>query len=148
MEKSYASIPQVRKDLGIRMVNSWKLSFHTHFRNTVRTIPHISSFNLTVYLWKIYRFLPLNLILILCMEINRTNFWSRNNYFWKVPISHIIQNHWKKLALFWVCQFQFNYGTYPIRQLSSLKLPMDSQCIQATSSKSVSVPNIRRDFLI
>ena len=29
------------------------------------------------------------------MQINRKNFWSRNNYSWKVPISHIIQNHWK-----------------------------------------------------
>ena len=28
------------------------------------------------------------------MQINRTNFWSRNNFFWKVPMSHIIQNHW------------------------------------------------------
>ena len=42
------------------------------------------------------------------MQINRSNFWSRNNYSWKVPISHIIQNHWKKLALLWVLQFQFN----------------------------------------
>ena len=28
------------------------------------------------------------------MQNSRTNFWSRNNY-WKVPVSHIIQNHWK-----------------------------------------------------
>ena len=41
-----------------------------------------------------------------------------------------------------------NCGTYPIRQLSSLKLPTDSQCIQATSSKGIFVPNIRREFLI
>ena len=80
------------------------------------------------------------------MQINRTNFWSRNNYFWKVPISHIIQNHWKKLALSRARQFHFNSGKYPIRQLLSLKLPMDSQCIQASSS--ISVPNVRRDFHI
>ena len=79
------------------------------------------------------------------MQINRANFWSWSNSFWKVPISHIIQNHWKKIAPFWALQFQFNCGTYPIRQLSSLKLPMDSQCIQATSSKSTSVKNIRRN---
>ena len=49
------------------------------------------------------------------MHINRTNFWSRNNYFWKVSIWHIIQNHWKKLALLWTLQFQFNHETYPTR---------------------------------
>ena len=69
-------------------------------------------------------------------------------YFWKVAISHIIQNHWKKLALFWVLQFPFNCGTCPIRQLPSLKLPMDSKCIQATSLKSIFAPNVRRDFPI
>ena len=71
-------------------------------------------------------------------------------YFWKVHISHIIQNHGKKLALLWVPYFQFNYGTYPIRQLSPLKLPMamDSQCMQASSLKSISAPNVRRDFHI
>ena len=30
----------------------------------------------------------------------------------------------------------------------SLKLPMDSQCIQASNSKSTSVPNVSRDFYI
>ena len=79
------------------------------------------------------------------MPINQTNLWSQNNYFWKVSISHIIQNHWKILALLWVLQFQFNCGTYSIRQLSSFKLPMDSQCIQVSSSKSISVPNVRID---
>ena len=37
---------------------------------------------------------------------------------------------------------------YPILQLSSLKLPMDLQCIQASSLKSISVPNVRGDFHI
>ena len=82
------------------------------------------------------------------MRINRTNFWSRNNYFWKVPISHIIQNYWKKLALLWALQFQFNSETYPIRQLLSLKLPMDSKYVQASSLKNISVPNVRRNFHI
>ena len=95
MGKSYASTPQVRKTLGSRMVNSQKVSFHTDFSNTVKPIPHIYSFNLTVRLWKMYRFLPLNLIFTPMHHINRTNFWSWNNYFWKVPISHIIQNNWK-----------------------------------------------------
>ena len=95
MGKSYASTPQVRKALGSRMVNSQKLSFHAHFSNTVKLIPYIYSFNLTVRLWKMYRFIPLNLIFIPMHHINRTNFWSWNNYFWKVPISHIIQNNWK-----------------------------------------------------
>ena len=87
-------------------------------------------------------FLPLNLILIPIRQINRINFWSRNNYLWKTPISHIIQNHWKKLALLRDLQFQFNSGKYPIRQLLPLKLLMDFQCIQASSSKSISVPNV------
>ena len=29
------------------------------------------------------------------MVNNRTNFRIRSDYFWKVPISHILQNHWK-----------------------------------------------------
>ena len=66
------------------------------------------------------------------MQINRTNLL---NYFWKVPISHIIQNHYKKLALLWALQLQLNCGAYPIRQPLSLKLPVDSQCIQVSSSK-------------
>ena len=49
------------------------------------------------------------------MHINRTHFWRRNNYFWKVSIWHIIQNHGKKLALLWTLQFQFNRKTYPTR---------------------------------
>ena len=45
--------------------------------------------------------------------------------------------------------FQFNSGTYPIRQYLSLKLPMDFECIQqASSSKSISVPNVSREFHI
>ena len=51
----------------------------------------------------------------------------------------------KKPALLWALQFQFNCGIYPIIHLSSLKLPMDSQCIQ-TSSKSISVSSVRGDF--
>ena len=64
MGKSYARTPQVTKALGIRMINSWKLSFDAHFRNTVKIISHISSFSLTVELWKMCRFLPQKLILI------------------------------------------------------------------------------------
>ena len=60
----------------------------------------------------------------------------------------MIQNHWKKLALFWTFQIQFNCRTYLIRQLLSLKLSMDSQCLQATSSKNISAPNVRTEFPI
>ena len=52
------------------------------------------------------------------MQNNRINFWSRNYYFWKVPISYIIQNHWKKLALLRALQFQFNCGTCPMDNCS------------------------------
>ena len=52
----------------------------------------------------------------------------------------------KKLVLLWTLQFKFNRGTYPIGQLSYLKLPMDSQWIQASRSKSIFVPNVKRDF--
>ena len=40
------------------------------------------------------------------MENNVTNFWIRNNYFWKVLISHIVQNHWKKQLYYEL--FSFN----------------------------------------
>ena len=60
----YESTPQLRKALGIRMVNSLKLSFHAHLKNTVKHIPTVSSFNLTIGLWKLYRYFPWNLIWI------------------------------------------------------------------------------------
>ena len=40
------------------------------------------------------------------MSIDRTNFWSRNNYFWKVPISHITQKLWKNQLCYEL--FRFN----------------------------------------
>ena len=39
------------------------------------------------------------------MENNRTNFWIWNNYFWKVPILHIIQNHWKNQLYYELLSF-------------------------------------------
>ena len=39
------------------------------------------------------------------MQNNRTNFWSRNNNFWKVPVSHIIQNHWKNQLYYELLSF-------------------------------------------
>ena len=121
-----------------------------HISETQSNIsPIISSFSLTVVLWEIYRFHPPNLTLIPIMHIKRINCWSRNNYFWKVLIPHLIRNHWKKLAPLWALQFQFNCETYPIRKLPSLKLHKDSQCTQASSStKNIYVPNVRRDFHI
>ena len=40
------------------------------------------------------------------MQINRPNFWDRNKYFWRVSISRITQNHWKKASF--VQHFSFN----------------------------------------
>ena len=81
------------------------------------------------------------------MENNRINFWIWNNYFWKVPILHN-SKPLKKPALLWAPQFQFNCEIYPIVQLSSLTHPVDSQCIQVNSLKSISFPDIRGDFHI
>ena len=82
------------------------------------------------------------------MQINKTNFWDRDKYFRKVPISYVIQTYWKKLALLRSLQFQFNFGRYAIKKIWSLKLPMDSWWIQASGWKSISVPNIWRNFRI
>ena len=38
--------------------------------------------------------------------------------------------------------FQFNSATYSVRQLLSLKLLMDSECTQTSSSKNITAPNI------
>ena len=81
------------------------------------------------------------------MENNRTNFWIWNNYFWKVPILHIIQNHWKNQLYYELLSFNLT-EIYPIVQLSSLTHPVDSQCIQVNSLKSISFPDIRGDFHI
>ena len=86
MENFFVGTPPVRKALGIRMVNSLKLSFPAHFRNTENNISHnFYSFNLTGWLLNMYIFLLLN---VLSIRINkgtsRTNFWSQNDYFWKV----------------------------------------------------------------
>ena len=51
-------------------------------------------------------------------------------------------------SLLWALQFKFNCGTYAVVQISSFKLRMDSQCIQARSSKNISVQNVREDFHI
>ena len=37
---------------------------------------------------------------------------------------------------------------YPIEKILSLKQSMESQCILASSLKSISVPNVRKDFHI
>ena len=36
-----------------------------------------------------------------------------------IPNLDMIENHWKKQILLSALQFQFNYGTYPIVQISS-----------------------------
>ena len=45
MGSSYVSRPRVRRTFGIRMVNSQKLSFHAHFRNTVKAISRSFQFH-------------------------------------------------------------------------------------------------------
>ena len=41
------------------------------------------------------------------MQVNRNNFQSRDNYFWKVPISHMIQHHKKTQLYYELFSFQF-----------------------------------------
>ena len=121
---------------------------HPHFSNIQKSIPRISSFNLIVGLWKMYMFLPLNLILISIhadwqkqlLEPEQLLLKSFNSTYKSKPL--------KKLAFLRAFQFQLNSGTYTIIQLLSLKLPMASQWIQASSSKIISIPNVRKDFHI
>ena len=48
------------------------------------------------------------------MQINRNNFWSRINFFWKVPILCLIQNHWKNQLYYEL--FNFNLTVeYPFQ---------------------------------
>ena len=54
----------------------------------------------------------------------------------------------RKQVILQVFQFELNSGVHPIVQISSLKLPMDSPCKKDSSSKSVSVQNVREDFHI
>ena len=67
------------------------------------------------------------------MQINRNKFWSRSNYF----CSNFTNNSkpLEKPTLLRTLQSQFDCGIYVIVQLLSLKLPLDSQYIQATSLK-------------
>ena len=108
MGNSFVDKPPVRKAFGIRVVNSLKLSFPAHFKNMENNISHNShSFNLTVGLLKMYIFLLLNVLSIPFNKyIRRTNFGHHTDYFWNFPISHIIQNHWKKN--------KFNYRPFSV----------------------------------
>ena len=109
MGNSFVGTPPVRKAFGIRVVNSLKLSFPAHFKNTENNISHnFYSFNLTAGLLKMYIFLLLNVLSIpINRYISRTNFGHRTSYFWNFPISHIIQNIWKK-------KNKFNYRPFSI----------------------------------
>lgn len=63
MGKSLVGIPPVRTAFGIKIVNSYKLSFPTHSRNAVNYISHsFYSLKLTAGLIKMYIFLPLNFL--------------------------------------------------------------------------------------
>ena len=130
MGNSYESTLRVRKAFGIRIVNSSKLSFDAHFRNTVKPVPHIFQFqfnsrtmeNVQISSSKPY-------INSYACKLTRPNFRA------EITTSEKFQFHMefkiieKKLALLGALQFQFHCGTYPIVQLSSFKLPMDSQCM-------------------
>ena len=79
-----------------------KSYFHAHFKNTVKPISHIFQFqfnsgnleNVQIRSSKNY------MNPYACRLTEPNNFWSQNNYFWKVSVSYVIQNHWKKkLAL-------------------------------------------------
>ena len=75
IRNSFVGTTPVRKAFGIRMVNSLKLSFPPHFKNTENNISHnIYSFNLAMGLLKMYIFLLLN---ILSIPINK--YISRKN---------------------------------------------------------------------
>ena len=63
MGKSLVGIPPVRTAFGIKIVNSYKLSFPTHSRNAVNYISHsFYSLKLTAGLIKMYIFLPLKFL--------------------------------------------------------------------------------------
>ena len=121
---SFVGTPPVRKAFSIKIFNSLKLFFPLHFRDTKNNISHnFYSFNLTVGLLKMTIFLLLNILSIpIDADISRTNFGHHTGYFWNFPISHIIQNYWKKQVLLKVFQSQFNCGTNTIVKISSSKL--------------------------
>ena len=117
MGNYFVGTPPVRKAFGIRMINSLKLFFPAHFKNTENNIFHsFYSFNLTVGLLKMYIFLLLNVLSIpINKYISRTNFGHHTGYFRNFPISHVIQNHWKKKQVpFQAFHCQFNRGAYRI----------------------------------
>ena len=115
-----------KKSLQYQIFNSLKLFFPLHFRDTKNNISHnFYSFNLTVGLLKMTIFPLLNILSIpIDEDISRTNFGHHTGYFWNFPISHIIQNYWKKQVLLKVFQSQFNCGANTIVKISYLKLPM------------------------
>ena len=98
IDNSFVGTPPGRKVFGIRMVNSLKLSFPPHFKNTENNISdNFYSFNLAVGFLKMYLFFLLNVLSIpINKYVSRTNFGHHTGYFWNFPISHIIQNVWKK----------------------------------------------------
>ena len=83
------------------------------------------------------------------MQNNGTNFWSRNNYFWKVPISHIIQYNWKNQLYYGLFSFNLNVKYIQLYNFCLWNYRCHGlACIQASSLKSISVPNVRGDFHI
>ena len=83
MGNSFVGTPPIRKAFGIRMVNSLKLSFPAHFRNTENNISHNGySLNLIVQLLKMFIFVLLNVLSIpIDKDISMTNFGHHTGYF-------------------------------------------------------------------
>ena len=83
MENSFVGTPPVRKAFGIKMVNSLRLSFPAHFRNTESNISHnVYSFSLIVQLLKMFIFLLLNVLSIpIDKDISMINFGHHTGYF-------------------------------------------------------------------
>ena len=83
------------------------------------------------------------------MQNNGTNFWSRNNYFWKVPISHIIQYNWKNQLYYGLFSFSLTVKYIQLHNFCLWNYRCHGlACIQASSLKSISVLNVRGDFHI
>ena len=78
-----------------------------------------------------------------CRLVEPYNFCSRNNYFWNVPISNIIQNQWKKLSSKTLFGFKLTIEHIQLYEFHPFKLPTLPSYIQGSSSKSISVRNVR-----
>ena len=116
MGNSFVGTPPV-KAFGIRIVNSLKLSFPAHFKNTEDNISHNSySFNLTVGLFPL-----LNVLSILINEyISRTNLGMFVLTLWACRKSSLIRKIRLNFEIYdvtaWLTK---NYNTHVVQYLTS-----------------------------